>query len=1056
MADTTIESLELELTSNAGQAVKGIDALKESLGRLKTATQGGLGLTSVIKQVKSLDEAASGINPTGVANLEKLAGAIERLKNVSGVKLSPTIARQITAIGDAVRGLNGTNIAVIGDVSSQLQTLNTVGKANLTSPINQLRKLSEVMIPLNSIDMKAFAAKIREVADAIRPLANEMNKVAKGFSAFPSKIQKLMNQTEKLPVSNAKASRSYIDLWAKLRMGRVALQFLGSKIAGFIQSSSTYVETLNLYKVAMGEYGEAAYDYANKVSDAMGIDPADWMRNEGIFMTLTKGFGVVGDRAALMSQQMTQLGYDLASFFNIRVEDAMLKIQSGISGELEPLRRLGYDLSNAKLEAVALSLGIGKSVSAMTQAEKAELRYYAIMTQVTDAHGDMARTLDAPANQLRILSAQIKQLGRDLGNIFIPILNKVLPYVIAATKALREMVGVFTGLFGIKMADIDWGDSATQNTASNLEAAGDAAKKLKSHMMGFDELNVISQNDDGEEGSTGLGFDFELPQYDFLEGLVATQIEEITGKMKEWLGITEEIGSWSELFETRLGKILIIAGAIGATMLAWKVGSSVIDFITHFDKFAGGLKTIGALGIIAAAITGAAWLVTHTEDTVTKIGGVVAGAFLAVGAILAFTGANIPLGIALMGVGALTMGTAIALNSESLSEEVKGAIAKVTSAVSLALLAVGAILAFSGANIPLGIALMAGGALAMGTAIIPKWDTLSEPVKEAINELMVIVGGAALAVGAILAFSGANIPLGIGLMLVGATSLGTALALNWDAVSKALKGPIGKITAIVSGALLVLGAILAFTGVALPLGIALMVAGAAGLATVIALNWDAIVDKIKPVIASILSILSGAMLVLGALLLLSGAGIGLGLALIFGALKLSETAWKLDDNPVTRFVKKMMNGVVNIVNGMIEGINNLLHWKFDGLVVAGVEIIPAFDIQVLKIPKIPLMAEGGFPNQGQMFIAREAGAEMVGSIGRRTAVANNDQIVAGIAHGVAEANDEQNALLREQNALLQALLEKESGVYLDGKSLTNSVERYQRERGRVLVTGGVI
>ena len=99
-------------------------------------------------------------------------------------------------------------------------------------------------------------------------------------------------------------------------------------------------------------------------------------------------------------------------------------------------------------------------------------------------------------------------------------------------------------------------------------------------------------------------------------------------------------------------------------------------------------------------------------------------------------------------------------------------------------------------------------------------------------------------------------------------------------------------------------------------------------------------------------------------------------------------------------------------------------------------------------------ATGGFPETGQLFIAREAGAEMVGNIGRRTAVANNDQIVAGIASGVASANTESNALLREQNSLLRAMLEKESGVYLDGKTITKSVEKHQRERGRVLVTGG--
>jgi hypothetical protein len=293
-------------------------------------------------------------------------------------------------------------------------------------------------------------------------------------------------------------------------------------------------------------------------------------------------------------------------------------------------------------------------------------------------------------------------------------------------------------------------------------------------------------------------------------------------------------------------------------------------------------------------------------------------------------------------------------------------------------------------------------------------------------------------------------------MAVGALSLATAASVNWDKISTALRGPVGKVTAIVSGALLALGAVLAFTGVGIPLGIALIAAGAAGLATVTALNWDSVKNSISNVLKTIGKILSGAMLALGVLLCLSGAGIGLGLALIFGSLKLSTKAWGTDDNPIINFVKKMVNGIIKVINWAIDGINEMLHIEFDGLTIAGVEIIPAFNVRLVNIPKIPLMAEGGFPEQGQMFIAREAGAEMVGNIGRRTAVANNDQIVSGIAGGVAEANEEQNALLREQNSLLRAILEKDSGVYLDGKNLTNSVEKYQRERGRVLISGGVV
>lgn len=125
----------------------------------------------------------------------------------------------------------------------------------------------------------------------------------------------------------------------------------------------------------------------------MGIDPADWMRNQGIFQTLTTGFGVSAAKAEIMSKNLTQLGYDLSSFFNIAVGDAMQKLQSGISGELEPLRRLGYDLSQTRLKAIALQNGIKQSFNKMNQAQKSQLRYVAIMQQVTTAQGDMARTL---------------------------------------------------------------------------------------------------------------------------------------------------------------------------------------------------------------------------------------------------------------------------------------------------------------------------------------------------------------------------------------------------------------------------------------------------------------------------------------------------------------------------------------------------------------------------------------------------------------------------------------------------------------------------------------
>lgn len=998
----------------------------------------------------------------------------------------------------------------------------------------------------------------KSAADGIDALTRSLGKVKSatkglGLDKTSKDVDGLSKSTKKGTESNKKYSDSFTDVYHKIKSGVMVIKTLTVKIGSAIKKSNDYIENVNLFTVSMGEYANEAMGYAETVSEAMGIDPSEWVRAQGVFMTMATGFGVAGDRAALMSKNLTQLGYDISSFYNMDVEKAMQKLKSGLAGELEPLRAIGYDLSQAKLEATALELGIDKTVSSMTQAEKAQLRYYAIMTQVTVAQGDMARTLDDPANQLRVFKAEVSMAAREIGNVFIPALNAILPYAIAVTKVIRNLASSLASLVGFSMPEVDYsgvssmGDVA-EGTNESLEDASKSAKKLKSYMLGFDELNVINPETESEE-QQGTGFDFELPEYDFMAGLVESKVD---GIVKSIEGSLAEIGGIIGAATLTVGAILTFTGAniplgialmaTGATMMGaalipnWSTLESPIETILGtLDGVVGAaMLTVGALlaftganiplgialiaggaitlataaalnwdslsepvkqaigtldGIIGGALlvsgallafsgtniplgialmAGGAVLLASAialnwgsltgsiDSAINALALIVGGALLGVGAVLAFSGVNIPLGIGLMAVGALTMGAAIAMNTSALSDEVKDVIAIITSAVSLALLAVGAILAFTGVNIPLGIALLAGGALLMGTAVVPNWNSLSDSVQETISIIMGVVGGAALALGAILAFTGANIPLGIGLMLVGAASVGTAIALNWDAISEALQGPVGTITGIVSGALLALGAVLCFTGVGIPLGIALMLAGAAGLATVVTVNWSSIKDKVDEVITGILKILSGAMLVLGVLLCLSGAGIGLGLALIFGALKVSNKAWGTDDNPITQFVKKMVNGIVKVINWAIDGINEMFDIEFSGLTIGGIEIIPAFSKQLINIPKIPLMAEGGFPEQGQMFIAREAGAEMVGSIGRKTAVVNNEQIVASISGGVAEANEEQNALLREQNALLSAILEKESGVYLDGRSLTNSVEKYQRERGRVLITGGVL
>ena len=599
MAEATIDSLKLEISSSSDGASEGLNALTKSLKKLQSVTSKGLGLTAVVNELKAADTSIKS------SSLDGLTKAVDTLSKLGGVKISSSIGNQITAISTALQGANFDGGAEkMQSLVTALEPLGQLGKSNLSSYATALKKLPDAIAELDKIDMNALGAKIKNLAAALKPLGDEMQKVANGFSAFPNKIQKLIASTNKLSSSNYKASTSYLNLYAQLTMARGAVRSIAATIKNWINLSSNYTETMNLFTVSMGQYAEEAYNYAQIVSDAMGIDPAEWMESQGIFMTLTKGFGVAGDRANTMSQQLTQLGYDLASFFNDDVEEAMTKLQSGIAGELEPLRRWGYDLSQAKLEATALSLGIDKAVSSMTQAEKAELRYYAIMTQVTDAHGDMARTLNAPANQLRILKAQVTQLGRTLGNFFIPLLNKVLPYAIAAVKVMREVLDVFMDLLGIELADVDFGQgsitSATNDIVNNLEDGQTEAKKLKSYMLGFDELNVLNTDDGSNlEELLGSGFDFELPTYDLMDGIVATQVDDIVKKMKEWLGITGEIDSWSDVLQTRLGKILELVGAIGVAFITWKIGVGIVSTINTLYTMISNIR--GVINAIAGS-----------------------------------------------------------------------------------------------------------------------------------------------------------------------------------------------------------------------------------------------------------------------------------------------------------------------------------------------------------------------------------------------------------------------------------------------------------------------
>lgn len=370
-----------------------------------------------------------------------------------------------------------------------------------------------------------------KASSGIEKLANTLNTL-KGAVAGSDGLTKLKVQIQGVADKAETAGKKFSGFTKQL----VALTAVTKVIRTAITKSNEYVENMNLFRVALGGYADEAQRYAETVERVMGIDQSEWMKSQGIFMQIASGFGMAEESAYKLSKALTQVSYDIASFYNISTEEAMLKVRSGISGELEPLRNLGYALDTATLQQIAYANGINMKVTAMTQAQKAELRYVAIMSQSKNAINDMSRTYNTSANQIRVLSAQVTILARSFGNILIPAINAVLPFIINFVNVLSSALKAIANLFGFSMPSVDWGASglgaasdAAGTLGDNLGGATGSAKKLQKVLMGFDELNVMPDTSGGGGGGGGgtggglsggsLGINIDDYMYDFLDGM---------------------------------------------------------------------------------------------------------------------------------------------------------------------------------------------------------------------------------------------------------------------------------------------------------------------------------------------------------------------------------------------------------------------------------------------------------------------------------------------------------------------------------------------------------
>lgn len=285
-------------------------------------------------------------------------------------------------------------------------------------------------------------------------------------------------------------------------------------------------------------------------------------------------------------------------------------------------------------------------------------------------------------------------------------------------------------------------------------------------------------------------------------------------------------------------------GSVGSAAKEAKGNLASFDEINTLSSSSGGGGAAAALADRLSPVF-EQFTTDEYKAKIDELTAYLSGALLALGAILCFSGANIPLGIALMAAGAIGLVTLIKENWNAMSDRLRAALTNVLSVLGLFALAIGAILCLSGANIPLGIGLMLAGAAMLGTAVALNWNAVNDKTKNTLSALMMALGMTLLAIGAVLCFSGANLPLGIGLMIAGAASIAASVAMNWNTAPEKTKAAIKSLMGSIGVSLIAIGAVLCFSGANLPLGIGMMIAGGAAIAAASDLDWSALLTKLK-------------------------------------------------------------------------------------------------------------------------------------------------------------------------------------------------------------------
>lgn len=768
MADVDITSLSVEISAESQGAELNIDKLATAISNLRTKG-------NVTKVVNSLDKLAGSIATlkqasAGMSGLDKITSFLNGLSNVNptaSAKSINTVVNAIKKIPAAVSGLNGVDFysmsGSITQLTSALAPLSILDASNLKalgSAFNAIGKVPDLTDKLKATDLDSFASSCQKISAALAPLASQLDKVGNAFAKLPPQLSKVVTQANRVTAANEKQRKSYLSLsnqmngfmrnMAKLVSLKAIAEYLGNAVAKF----NDFYEATDLFHNAMGNLSGEADTLISKMQGLLGVDPTKAMTYMATIQSLGTSFGLTSDKAYILSKNLTQLAYDEGSYWNKNVAETFTAMSSAISGEIEPIRRLGVDLSQARLQQELLALGFNKQVSSLSQADKAVLRYIAIMKQTANVQGNLAQTIQSPANQIKILKAQLDMLAKSVGSLLYPAMKSILPPLIAAVQLIREFVQWVAKLMGVKVVFTDFtksadsvggiGDAMDDTTDSTKKAA----KALKDYTMGFDELNII----DPTQGSSGSGSgasagnildDVDLSGYDMF---------------KQY---NEEFAKQIDAIKQKIKAMLPLIATVATAFAAWKLTNLITDIVDAISKMNALKSIVLGLGVFTVGIV---LEITGIKDAIEN--GVNGKNFaeIVLGALIGTTGAAIlGKGIAqfiVTGFGNTAVGAAIKAAGGSTAGAIIGA-------------AVGGVVT--------GIPMFVTGV----------YDAVKNGLNT-LNGILIPLGSTmtGAGIGAIIGSLGGPIGTGIGaligLIVGGLTDVGIAIYQNWDKITESL------------------------------------------------------------------------------------------------------------------------------------------------------------------------------------------------------------------------------------------------------------------------------